>query len=73
MSRALSLAGFQVALIGRFWVTTEARESNVRFGIFEPNGRAAEPASMRYCIIYSLLDAKESGRRRLPLETDDRR
>jgi DNA-binding NarL/FixJ family response regulator len=24
MSRALSLAGFQVTLIGRFWVTTEA-------------------------------------------------
>jgi hypothetical protein len=24
MSRALSLAGFQVILIGRFWVTTEA-------------------------------------------------
>jgi hypothetical protein len=23
MSRALSLAGFQVTLIGRFWVTTE--------------------------------------------------
>jgi len=23
MSRALSLAGFQVILIGRFWVTTE--------------------------------------------------
>jgi len=25
MSRVLSLAGFQVTLIGRFWVTTEAR------------------------------------------------
>jgi hypothetical protein len=24
MSRALSLAGFQVTIIGRFWVTTEA-------------------------------------------------
>jgi hypothetical protein len=28
MSRALSLAGFQVILIGRFWVTTEAMNSN---------------------------------------------
>ncbi len=26
MSRALSLAGFQVTLIGRFWVTTEDRD-----------------------------------------------
>jgi hypothetical protein len=27
MSRTLSLAGFPVTLIGRFWVTTEARET----------------------------------------------
>jgi len=28
MSRALSLAGFQVTFIGRFWVTPEARREN---------------------------------------------
>jgi hypothetical protein len=30
MSRALSLAGFQVILIGRFWVTTEAGLISIR-------------------------------------------
>ncbi len=29
MSRAFSLAGFEVTLIGRFWVTTEAMLSSV--------------------------------------------
>ena len=28
MSRAFSLAGFEVTLIGRFWVTTEALEES---------------------------------------------
>jgi hypothetical protein len=32
MSRALSLAGFQVTLIGRFWVTTEVLEMFVSTG-----------------------------------------
>jgi hypothetical protein len=30
MSRALSLAGFQVILIGRFWVTTEVKHAECR-------------------------------------------
>ena len=30
MSRALSLAGFQVILIGRFWVITEVRNEAVQ-------------------------------------------
>src|ERR1700728_2271883 len=29
MSRALSLAGFQVTIIGRFWVTTEAERTKL--------------------------------------------
>ena|SRR2546430_1459597 len=31
MSRAFSLAGFEVTLIGRFWVTTEAPEQTIHF------------------------------------------
>jgi hypothetical protein len=30
MSRALSLAGFQVTIIGRFWVTAEANVVSVQ-------------------------------------------
>jgi hypothetical protein len=30
MSQALSLAGFQVTLIGRFWVTAEVQNAKIR-------------------------------------------
>jgi hypothetical protein len=35
MSRVLSLAGFQVILIGRFWVTTEERLKEFQFQFFQ--------------------------------------
>lgn len=50
MSRALSLAGFQVTLIGRIWVTPEANRRRID-GSSHPTARmnclVAQPGPMR--------------------------
>src|SRR5207253_7596460 len=41
MSRAFSLAGFEVTLIGRFWVTTEVAAQRIKVNVFRSQTVAA--------------------------------